>query len=151
MIDVLVAGKFVGVAVERTASSGKTFVTSKLRAADSEGEAQFVNVVAFDNSVKSMLLALADGDSVAVSGTMKVGTYEARDKSMRVSINVVATAVLTAYGVKRKREAMRVTSEPETESTRSFSVRKRNGERHSRASGAGVSEVENIQDDDINF
>jgi hypothetical protein len=33
------------------------FVTSKLRAADSDGETQFVNVVAFDDSVKSMLLA----------------------------------------------------------------------------------------------
>lgn len=151
MIDVLVAGKFVGAAVERTASSGKTFVTSKLRTAESDGETQFVNLVAFDHGVKSMLLALSDGDSVAVSGAMKVSTYEARDKSVRVSLNVVASAVLSAYGVKRKREAVRATSIPKAGCARPFAAGKRNGERDSRASGAGVAEVANMQDDDIDF
>ena len=104
MIDALVAGKLVGAVVERTASSGKTFVTGKVHAAGSDGEDKFLNVVAFDDNVKSMLLTLGDGDSVAVSGTMNVGTYEARDGTTRNSINVVASDVLSAYGVKRKRE-----------------------------------------------
>ncbi|MDB5788218.1 hypothetical protein [Caballeronia mineralivorans] len=49
MIDALIAGKLFGAAAERNGASGKTFVTAKVRAADSDGEGQFVNVVAFDD------------------------------------------------------------------------------------------------------
>lgn len=90
MIDALIGGTLFGAAVERTGQSGKTFVTAKVRAADSDGEGQFVNVVAFDGSVKTALLALDDGDSVSLSGAMKVGTFEARDGTTRISISMVA-------------------------------------------------------------
>lgn len=147
MIDVLVAGKFVGAAVERAASSGRTFVTSKLRAADSDGEGQIVNVVAFDEGVKCALLALDDGDGVSVSGAMKVGTYEARDASTRISINVVASAALTVFHVKRKRQAVAQASDPKAEATRASAAGKRNGLRAVR----GNSTTATIEDDDVGF
>jgi len=148
MIDVLVAGRFVGAAVERTASSGKTFVTSKLRAADSDGETQFINIVAFDASVKSALLALADGDGISVSGAMKISTFEARDATTRVSINVVATAVLSAYQVKHKREAIAQAAGPKPNATRASAIGKRHGS-HDALTPPAASNVAGLVDDDM--
>ncbi|MDR6409740.1 UNVERIFIED_ORG: single-stranded DNA-binding protein [Burkholderia sp. 1595] len=128
MIDALIAGKLFGAAVERTGQSGKAFVTAKVRATDSDGEGQFINVVAFDDRAKTALLALSDGDSVSVSGAMKIGTYEARDGTTRISISMVAAAVLTSYHVRRKREAVAQASGPKPEPPeRATATRKHQG------------------------
>ncbi|MFJ1253347.1 single-stranded DNA-binding protein [Cupriavidus sp. CuC1] len=105
MIDALVGGKLFKAAEERRSSSGKTFVSANVRAADGEGEGLFVNVVAFSDSAKAALLALDDGDSVSLAGTLKIGTYQARDGSVRPSVSMVAQKVLMAYHVARKRKA----------------------------------------------
>jgi single-stranded DNA-binding protein len=105
MIDALVGGKLFKAAEERRANSGKTFVTANIRAADGEGETVFINVVAFSDQAKAALLALDDGDSVSCSGTLKIGTYEARDGSVKPKVSMVAQNVLTAYQVTRKRKA----------------------------------------------
>jgi single-stranded DNA-binding protein len=115
VIDGLIAGTVYGKPTERVGASGKAFVAAKVRAADSDGEGQFVNVVAFDGSVKTALLALSDGDSVSLAGAMKIGTFEARDGTIRVSISMVAHAVLTAYHVRRKRDAVAQASGPKPE------------------------------------
>jgi len=70
VIDGLVSGKLYGAASRRTGQSGKTFVISNVRAASGDGESLFVNVIAFDDAAKSALLALDDGDSVTLSGTL---------------------------------------------------------------------------------
>lgn len=106
MIDALVAGKLWKTPEERRSSSGKTFVTANVRAADGEGESLFVNVVAFSDSAKAALLALEDGDSVSLAGTLKIGTYEARDGSVKPNVSMVAQQVLTAYHVARKRKTV---------------------------------------------
>ncbi|RQP98066.1 single-stranded DNA-binding protein [Burkholderia stagnalis] len=146
MIDALIAGKLVGAAVERTSSSGKTFVTCKVRAADSDGEGQFVNVVAFDSDAKAVLLVLGDGESVSLSGSLKVGTYEARDGSIRVSINLVASAVLTPYHVRRRREAIAQAS-GRTQATTGISGAAKRRELCDAEAGAGDS----MQDDEVAF
>ena len=105
-IDALVAGKLWKNPEERRSGAGKTFVTANVRAADGDGEALFVNVVAFSDSAKSALLALQDGDSVSLAGTLKIGTYEARDGAVKPSVSMVAQQVLTPYHVVRKRRAV---------------------------------------------
>lgn len=104
-IDALVAGKLWKNPEERRSGAGKMFVTANVRAADGDGEALFVNVVAFSESAKAALLALEDGDSVSLAGTLKIGTYEARDGSVKPNVSMVAQRVLTAYHVARKRKA----------------------------------------------
>ncbi|WP_186146369.1 single-stranded DNA-binding protein, partial [Burkholderia gladioli] len=91
---------------ERRSNAGKAFVIANVRAADGEGEGLFVNVVAFSDSAKAALLALEDGDSVSLAGTLKIGTYEGRDGSVKPSVSMVASKVLTAYHVARKRKAV---------------------------------------------
>lgn len=145
MIDALVAGKLVGAAVERVASSGKRFVTTKMRAADSDGEAQFVNIVAFDDGAKTALLALGDGDSVSVSGPMKIDSYEARDGTTRVSIKLVASAVLTPYHARRKREAIAQASRKTPSLSPAAGARMQRGQREAAAVGDAM------PDDDVAF
>ncbi|MDQ7975916.1 single-stranded DNA-binding protein [Paraburkholderia sp. SARCC-3016] len=111
MIDALVAGKLWKKPEQRRSGAGKTFVTANVRAADGDGEALFVNVVVFDDEAKTAMLALEDGDSVSLTGSLKVSTYEARDGSVKPSVSMVAQKVLTAYHVARKRKAVTVTGD----------------------------------------
>jgi single-stranded DNA-binding protein len=115
MIDALVCGRLYAKPEERTSSSGKTFVSFKLLAADSDGENQFCNVVVFADTVRHAVLALDAGDSCSISGPLKFTTYTARDGAVKVSLSVVANAVLSAYHVKRKREAVAHASGPKPE------------------------------------
>jgi single-stranded DNA-binding protein len=112
MIDALVGGKLFKTPEERRSNSGKTYVTANVRAADGDGEGLFVNVVVFSESAKAALLALEDGDSVSLAGTLKIGTYEARDSSVKPSVSMVASKVLTSYHVARKRKAVADASAP---------------------------------------
>ncbi|CAJ4042933.1 Single-strand binding protein family [Burkholderia pseudomallei] len=107
MIDSLVGGKLHGKTNERTGQSGKTFVTAKVRAAAGDGESLFVNVIAFDDRTKAALLALEDGDSVALAGTLTPKVWTDRSGQAKPTLDLVAHGILTAYHVKRKRQAMR--------------------------------------------
>lgn len=107
MIDALIAGRIYGAPVARTAKNGNTFATAKVRAATREGETLFVNVVAFADAAVGALLALADGDSVAISGEATPTTFTAKDGTQRAGLDLVAHAVLTEYHVARKRKVVR--------------------------------------------
>lgn len=103
MLDVLLSGAIFSAPVQRTGQSGKTFVTTKIKAATSDGDV-FANVIAFSDTACRALLALAAGDSVAITGPLKLGTYQASNGDTRVSIDLVASQVMTVYSVKRKRD-----------------------------------------------
>lgn len=104
MIDALISGRLHGKPTQRTGQSGKPFVTASVRAAAGNGEPLFVSVIAFDEQPRAALLALGDGEAVALSGalTPKVWT---RNGEARPSLDLVAHAVLSAYHVARKRKA----------------------------------------------
>ncbi|KVQ43739.1 hypothetical protein WK03_17765 [Burkholderia cepacia] len=106
MIDGLISGKLYGVAAKRTGQNGKTFVTAKVRAAAGEGESLFVNVITFSTTAADALLALDDGDSVSLAGTLTPKVWTDKHGDARPALDMVAHAVLTAYHVKRKRAAM---------------------------------------------
>ena len=118
MIDGLIAGKMFGKATERTGATGRPFVTAKVRAAVSDVEALFVNVIAFSDGAKAALLALDDGDSVALSGTLTPKVWTDRNGDAKPALDMVAHAVLTAYHVKRKRAAMQDSNDDERGSGR---------------------------------
>ena len=106
MIEGLVAGKVYGRPEQRTGTnSGRPFVTAKVRAATSGGEMLFVNVLAFDATAQAALLALSDGDAVSLAGTLTPKVWTDREGQARPSLDMVASQVLSAYQVKRKREA----------------------------------------------
>ncbi|QCX50695.1 single-stranded DNA-binding protein [Ralstonia pseudosolanacearum] len=106
MIDGLIGGKVYGKPVERKGQSGKQFVTAKVRAAAGDGESLFVNVIAFDGAAQTALLALDEGDSVSLSGVLTPKVWTDKNGDTRPALDMVAHVVLTAYHVKRKRQAV---------------------------------------------
>ena len=106
MIDGLIAGRIYGKPTERTSKTGKPFALAKVRAAGGDGESLFVNVIAFDAAPCTALLALGDGDSVALSGSLTPKTWTDKEGNTRPSLDLVAHQVLTTYHVTRKRTAM---------------------------------------------
>ena len=112
MIDALIGGKLYGTAQERTAQNGSGFVTAKVRATGSDGETLFVNVISFSESVAAALLALGDGDTVALAGTLTPKVWTDKHGEARPALDLMAHDVLSAYHVKRRRAAMRSEAGP---------------------------------------
>ena len=106
MIDALIAGKVFGTPTERTGKSGKPFAVAKVRVTAGDGESLFVSVIAFDAAPCAALLALGDGDSVALSGSLTPKVWTDKEGNARPGLDMVAHHVLTAYHVTRKRNAM---------------------------------------------
>lgn len=105
MIDGLIAGKVQGQPMRKTGKTGKAFVTAKVRAHAGDGDV-FVNVISFSDSTGAALLALGDGEAVALAGTLKPGAWLDKEGNARPSLDMVASAVLTAYHVAKKRKTM---------------------------------------------
>jgi single-stranded DNA-binding protein len=107
MIDGLVSGRLYGTAQVRTGQHGTHFVTCRVRAAAGDGESLFVNVIAFDDTVKETLQALDDGDSVSLAGALTPKTWTDKQGNAKPALDMVVHAVLSAYRVQRKRRAVR--------------------------------------------
>lgn len=105
MIDALISGRIHGTPTQRTGQSGKAFVTAQVRATAGNGEPLFVSVIAFDEQPRAALLALGDGESVALSGALTPKVWTAKSGETRPSLDLVAHGVLSAYHVTRKRKA----------------------------------------------
>ncbi|MEY4427990.1 MAG: hypothetical protein RLZZ182_679 [Pseudomonadota bacterium] len=107
-IEALILGKLHEPAKARTSgNTGRQFVTAKVRAATSEAEGVFVNVLAFSESAGAALLALEAGDAVALAGTLKPTAWTDRDGNARPSADLVAAQVMTVYGLTKRRAAVR--------------------------------------------
>jgi single-stranded DNA-binding protein len=106
VIEALIAGKLFRNAEERVTQSGKSFVRAKVRVATADNDSVFVSVVAFSDSAKAALLALADGDAVALAGSLTAKVWTDRDGNAKPALDMIAAQVLTAYHVRRKRAAV---------------------------------------------
>ena len=106
MIDGLIAGKLYGQPKQGTGKNGSPYVVAKVRAASGDGEALLVNVITFDADAGRALLALSEGDSVALSGALTPKVWTDRDGVTKPALDMVAQVVTTAYHVQGKRHAM---------------------------------------------
>lgn len=103
MIDGLICGRLHGAPESRIDRHNQPFAVARVRASASEGENLFVNVIAFDTEVVDGLLALGDGDSVALSGSLTPRVWIDKQGNHRPSLDMVAHQVVTAYHVQRRR------------------------------------------------
>lgn len=106
MIDALISGKVYGQPTTRTSKTGNQFVVAKVRAAAGDGESLFVNVIAFDDAPCTTLMALDDGASVSLSGTLTPRVWTDKNGETKPALDLVASQVLTAYHVTKKRRAV---------------------------------------------
>jgi single-stranded DNA-binding protein len=107
VIDALIAGRLYGAPAERMSKTGKAYATAKVRTAAGDGASLFVNVIAFAAPAVTALLALQDGDSVALSGELTPKVWTDKNGEARPALDLTAHAVLTEYHVARKRKAVR--------------------------------------------
>lgn len=112
MIDGLVCGKLNGAAKEHLSKTGKRFATAKLRTPLADGDSIFVSVIAFSETVVDGLMALGDGDSVALSGALTPKVWQPANGEARPALDMVAHALVTAYHVQRKRQQVQGKREP---------------------------------------
>ena len=65
-----------------------------------------MNVIAFSESACAALLALESGDAVSLAGSLTPKAWTDREGVVRPALDLVASQVLTAYPVARKRKAV---------------------------------------------
>ena len=103
MLDALVGGRLYGAPQRRPGKAETTFVTAKLRATAGDNESTvLVNVIAFDEAAATALLALNDGDTVALSGSITPKVWTDKQGIARPAIDMVAHQVMSAYQVGRR-------------------------------------------------
>lgn len=112
MLDVLVSGRLVRDPQTRVGQSGKPFTTCLLRVDTGEEEQMLVSVIAFQEAAEK-LARLKAGDAVAVAGSAKLSSWE-KDGETRHGLSVTASAVLSAYDVKRRRSSEATKDKPAT-------------------------------------
>lgn len=103
MIEGLIAGKLVGVAETHQGKNGTSFALAKVKATAGDGESLIVNVIAFAAEASGALMALDDGDAIALSGALTPKVWTDKQGNTRPALDMIATQVLTAYHVNRKR------------------------------------------------
>jgi single-stranded DNA-binding protein len=93
----------------RTSKGGKAYVSATMR--EGSGDAvTWWKILCFSETAAEELLALADGDAVAVSGAFKVEIYE-KNGEQRLSHTVFVDRVITAHRQKAKKRAQQSASE----------------------------------------
>lgn len=97
MIDGLVSGRLVGMAEQREGKNATRFAVAKVRASAGDGESVLVNVIAFAPQACSALLALMDGDAVALAGGLTPKVWSDKQGNTKPALDMVATRVMTAY------------------------------------------------------
>lgn len=106
MIDALISGRIHRKPQQRRTGAGKPFATCTLRAATRDGAVIFVNVIAFEAQAVAAILALEDGDSIAIAGELTPKVYAPDGAEPRPTLDLLAHAVLTEYHVTRKRKTV---------------------------------------------
>ncbi len=106
MIEALITGTLVGLAEQRQGKNDTSFVLAKVKATPGEGEPLIVNVIAFAAEAGAALLALDEGDTLAVSGALTPKVWTDKQGKTRPALDLVASQVQTVYHVDRKRSAL---------------------------------------------
>lgn len=104
MIDALITGKLYAKPKEGTSRNGNAYVTARVLVSVGD-ERLFASCIAFDEDACRALLALDEGEALAIAGELRPKLYEAKDGSSKLSMDCTVHAVLTTYSVKRKRKA----------------------------------------------
>jgi len=94
MATVMVTGRLFRQPERKTSAAGKVFTTAKIKEGSGDNVAWW-SAVAFGDTAEA-LAAMQDGEAVSLSGNLAVETYKANDGETRVSLKVVAEAILSA-------------------------------------------------------
>ena len=120
MIDALIGGSLIDAPQEKTSAAGRPYVQARVRVPMADGESAFVLASCFDGEARRALLAHASGDSVALTGPIRLGVWTPPNGgSPRVNVSMMVHGVLSAYAIKRRRAGVQGEGEQLGRTTRS--------------------------------
>jgi len=103
MIRALITGELVATPQERTGKTGKPFALARAAVPQGEDGRVFCSVICFEEAAVARLLQLKAGASVSLAGTLKVGTWQAKDGTTRAQLDLEANEVASTTPRPRKR------------------------------------------------
>jgi single-stranded DNA-binding protein len=103
MIAALVAGTLFREPESRTSKAGRPFAAATIKEGRGD-DLRWVNVLAFSEATQTELGRLRPGDAVTVQGALTASTY-VRDGDHRVSLTVIADAVLPLRAAPKERKS----------------------------------------------
>ena len=103
MIRALITGELVATPQERTTKAGKPFALARVAVPQGEGGRVFCSVICFEEAAVARLLQLKPGATVSLAGTLKVGTWQAKDGTTRAQLDMEANEVASTTPRPRKR------------------------------------------------
>ena len=105
----LVTGTLFRAPEQRLSKAGKPYTTATIKVRDGDA-AQFWRVTAFSDTAQTELLRLGDGDALSVQGALKAELYRPDGGEARLSLSLVADAVLALRQPPRERKPKATTS-----------------------------------------
>ena len=93
MIRALIVGELRADPQQRTGKNGKPFALARLSVPMGDQGRVSCSLIVFEAEAVARLLRLRAGASAAAAGTLKVGTYEGNDGSVRASLDMVADEI----------------------------------------------------------
>ena len=103
MIDGLIAGRIYGDPQNREDANGKFYSVGKVKAATSGGESLLVSVIVFGDAAQQFL-ALSDGDTVALAGSLSPKVWTDKEGQQRPGLDMQVHQVLSMYQLQKKRQ-----------------------------------------------
>ena len=101
--QVIVTGKLSQPPRAKTSKQGKPYVWMLL-SVPTDQERLSASVLGFDEKVADVMGKLNEGDEVTVTGTANINQWEKDDDTVRVSLNVIASQVMTMYYHRKKKK-----------------------------------------------
>jgi single-stranded DNA-binding protein len=95
MIEALISGHLVGLAETRQGKNGSSFTLAKVKANTSESDHIIVNVITFSAELGSTLLALDEGDGLAVAGSLTPKVWTDKQGNARPALDMIATKIIS--------------------------------------------------------
>lgn len=93
MIRALIVGTLHTDPQQRTTKTGNAYALARVNVPMGEDGRIFCSVICFDTVAVNRLFHLKSGASVAMAGTLKVGTWEAKDGAIKPCMDMVADEV----------------------------------------------------------
>jgi len=104
-VQVLVTGSIFREPQERNSASGRSYVTTTVKAAGADNESSdFWSVLAFGDTAKSELMRLRVGEKVSLQGKPRLEIFE-KDGKARISRTVFADGVLALRAPPREKKS----------------------------------------------
>ena len=106
MIRALIDGTLHTDPQRRTTTTGNAYALARVSVPMGEEGRIFCSVICFDTAAVDRLFQLKSGAFVAMAGTLKVGTWQAKDGTIKPSLDMVADEVAATTPRPRKPRAV---------------------------------------------